>query len=100
MTQDNQIKFRPLPAVLMVLILAAVAFGGWWLKNQPSSPVVNAAGMNVTQPSNTLPDQKPIELTLFIPNNNAMLEKHSVEDSLGTSAHFTDLAQNAFSLLL
>jgi spore germination protein GerM len=100
MTQDNQNKVRPLPVVLMVLILAAVALGGWWLKNQPPSPVINAAGMNVPPPLNTVPNKKQIELTLFIPNDNAMLEKHSVEDSHGTSAHFADLARNAFSLLL
>lgn len=100
MTQDNQIKFRPLPVVLMVLILSTVALGGWWLKNQPPSPTLNAAGMTTPPSSAITPDQKQIELTLFIPNDNAMLEKHSVEDSIGTSMHFADLAKDAFTLLM
>lgn len=100
MTQDNPTNFRPLPVVLMVLILAAVALGGWWLKSQPPSPVLNTAGMTTPSPEVKAPNNKNITLTLFIPNDNAMLEKHAVTDTNRTSAHFADLAQNAFALLL
>jgi hypothetical protein len=99
MTPDNQTNFRPLPIVVMVLILAAVAVGGWWLKNHPTSPTLNTA----TMPTSSFPaqtsSQEPVELTLFVPNDNAMLEKHSVKDSIGSSAHFADLAKDAFTLL-
>ena len=99
MTQDNQTNFRPLPVILMVLVLAGVAFGGWWIKNQPPTPVLNTAG-TVPLPSNNTPSNaEDVALTLFIPNDNAMLERHTVTGA-SPSTHFTDLAKSAFSLLL
>lgn len=99
MTQDNPTNFRPLPIVLMVLILAAVAFGGWWLKQQPPSPVINSAGVTTLPQSNTQ-TLEDTQLTLFVPNDNAMLEKQTVPATESTSASFTDLAKYAISLLL
>lgn len=100
MTPDKPTNFRPLPVILMVLILAAVAFGGWLLKNQPPSPVVNAAGVTKPLPQAKIQTRHDTKLTLFIPNDNAMLEKHTVTATEHTSDSFADLAQNAFSLLL
>jgi spore germination protein GerM len=100
MAQDNQNNFRPLPIVLMVLILAAVAAGSWWVKTHPSAPVVNTAGMTSPLPgTSTSRQHHQVSITLFIPNDNAMLEKHTVEDDAATSTHFKDLAQSAFTLL-
>lgn len=97
MTQDNQTNFRPLPVILMVLILATVALGGWWLK---SHPFANTAQINQSiQPVKT-PDKKPTSLTLFIPNENAMLEKHTLQIEGNTSTHFADLSKFAFSTLM
>jgi hypothetical protein len=97
MTQDNQTNFRPLPVILMVLILAAVAFGGWWLKSHPSA---NSTPINQPVQPIKIPDKKSISLTLFVPNENAMLEKHSFNLEDSTSAHFTDLAKVAFAALM
>lgn len=100
MTQDNQTNFRPLPVILMVLILAAVALGGWWLKNQPPAPVINSAGMIAPSEPGTPTNTEEVSLTLFVPNDDAMLEKQTQNDVKSTSTHFADLAKSAFSLLL
>lgn len=97
MTQDSTPKFRPLPALLMVLILAALAVGGWWLKTQPpSSPSNTAPPAKSLNPPNT---SQKVTLTLYLPNANAMLEKHTTEEALATPLHFKNLAPVAFSLL-
>jgi len=99
MTQDNSNNFRPLPVILMVVILAAIASGGWWLKTHRPTTSANAVQINPPTTPVETSDKKSISLTLYIPNDNAMLEKHSVKDSIGSSAHFADLAKNACSLL-
>jgi hypothetical protein len=96
MTQDNQTNFRPLPVILVVLILAVVAFGGWWLKSHPLAST--ATTVQPVQPV-TPPEKKPVSLTLFIPNENAMLEKHTLTLNDATSTHFSDLAKIAFAAL-
>lgn len=98
MTTDNQPRFRALPLVLMVLVLAALAAGGWWLKSRPTNPIQNTAGVLAPIPSsNNIPPQH-VSITLYLPNANAMLEKHVVEANV--SQHFKPLAKKAIALMM
>jgi len=100
MTQDNQTNFRPLPVILMVLILAAVALGGWWLKTQQAESSATKIPITSSVPPVKTPDKNAHSLTLYIPNENAMLEKHPLKLEDGTSTHFADLSKLAFSTLM
>ena len=96
MTQDNQTNFRPLPVILVVLVLAVVAFGGWWLKNnQLPSATTTVQPVQPVKP----PKKQSVSLTLFIPNENAMLEKHTLTLNDATSTDFSNLAKIAFAAL-
>ena len=99
MTQDNSHNVRPLPVVLIVIILAVIAVGGWWVKSRPVAPSTASNIPQTTTPLPTQPAKQQTELTLYVPNDSAMLEKQTDKVTVDSSSPFEDLAKKAFALL-
>jgi|GEM_PF-5709827 len=98
MTQDNKSNFRPLPFLLMIVVLIALAAGGWWVKTH-STDTLNTAGITTPSTGQTGIDATQHELTLYLPNNNAMLEKSSVAAPTGTASDFVSQAKAAIAVM-
>lgn len=84
----------------MVLILATVGIGGWMLKNKPPATSANTLQLNPPAQSMVVPEKKQVSITLYVPNENAMLERRPFELELTNSSHFSDLAKIAFATLM
>lgn len=98
MNQKSKI-LRLLPAALVVVILVAIALGAWLIKARPAAVEHIADGSAATATSKPQQQQEESDPSLFLPNEDAVLEKTPIDKKDLPSSKFKDQAKSAIELI-